>query len=250
MAVGVSDDFEEGLFEVGFVMSGNEFFGGAAFYDFAVGHDEDLLAHSVDFEHVVAGQEDGGVAALLVAKEVVPNPGGCIGVEAGGGFVQEEEFGFVDEGFGQGDPGFLSGGEFAELFVEEFFEFEVFGQLFDAAFCIFDFVEFGIDLEVFPYGESLGEVNVGAGHVDPREDLEAMSQEVFSKDVDASGCGQKQAKEHGDGGGLASTVAAQEGGGAMGLQIKGEVVDCCEVAEFFGQFFDLNNGSFVSHAGR
>ena len=191
LAVGVSYDFEEGLFEVGFVVSGNEFFWSACLYDFAVGHDEDLLAHAVDFEHVVAGKEDGGVSALLVAVEVVADPGCGIGVEAGGRFVQEEEFGFVDEGFGQGDSGFLACREFAKLFIEEFFEFEVFGQLFDAVFGVFDFVEFGVDIEVFPDGKALGKVDVGAGHVDPWEDLEAVSQEVFSKDVDASGSGQE-----------------------------------------------------------
>jgi hypothetical protein len=152
---GVSDDFEKGFFEVGFLMSLYEFLRCAFFDDSTMSHDEDLLAHAVDFEHVMAGQKDGSISALLVLEEVIPDPGRCVWIEAGCWFIQKQELRFVNEGFGKGNSGFLACGELAKLFVQKVFEFEVFCQLLNPVLCVFYFVKSGVDIQVLSYCQTL-----------------------------------------------------------------------------------------------
>ena len=82
--------------------------GGAVGDDAAVeAHDAgEVYGHGVDF---VGGEDDGDAGVVEVVEEVHDIVAG-FDIDAGGGFVQEEEFGAADEGAGEEDALLLSAG--------------------------------------------------------------------------------------------------------------------------------------------
>src|SRR5438552_2938909 len=60
--------------------------------------------------HVVGGVEEGD-AAVGEVEEEVPELAACDGVDAGGGFVEEDDVGLVDEGAGEGEALLPAAGE-------------------------------------------------------------------------------------------------------------------------------------------
>ena len=69
----------------------------------AVIHDGHPVAQPLGFFHVVGGEQDGaagGLEALDQAPELPPG----LGVEPGGGLVEEEELGVADQGAGECQP--------------------------------------------------------------------------------------------------------------------------------------------------
>ena len=153
-------DVEEDLFEVGAAVAGDEVVGGALIHGAALLEHDDGVAEAFDLGHVVACEEDGAVGLGPVALEPGADEVGGVGVEAGGGFVEQEHVGRVDEGFGEGDAGFLAGGELAGGAVEEGVEVELVGEFGDAAVELADGVEVAVDAEVFADGEAGGEGDV------------------------------------------------------------------------------------------
>jgi len=75
--------------------------GGVGGFDAAVVDDEDAGAGEFDFGEDVGGEEDGVVFAEFLDE--VADGADLIGIEADGGFVEDEEVGVVDEGVGESD---------------------------------------------------------------------------------------------------------------------------------------------------
>ena len=81
------------------------------FDDLAVAHGDDAVGGMGDGG--VMGDEDHGVFALVMdAAEEVHDLGGVFGVEIAGGFVGQENGGFIGEAAGDGDTLALTPGEF------------------------------------------------------------------------------------------------------------------------------------------
>jgi hypothetical protein len=66
----------------------------------APGDDPHPVGQLVGLLQVLGGEEDGGAALALEGPDLGPDRGPALGVEAGGGLVQEEDLGVVDEGGG------------------------------------------------------------------------------------------------------------------------------------------------------
>ncbi len=76
--------------------------GGVLDEDLAVVDDGDAVAELVGLFHVVGGEDDGD-ALLAEAADGVPHGDAGLGIEAGGGLVEEEDLGAVGDGAGDLD---------------------------------------------------------------------------------------------------------------------------------------------------
>lgn len=71
--------------------------GGALDDDMAAVDDGDALGEPVGLFEVVRGEQDGQALVAGEARDLVPHRGAGLRVEAGGGLVEEEDLGPVDE---------------------------------------------------------------------------------------------------------------------------------------------------------
>ena len=67
------------------------------------GHEEDAIAHINCLVDVVRDQEDRGATGFPEAKDLVLHAHAGEGVESAEGFVEQEDFGMIDQGAGEGD---------------------------------------------------------------------------------------------------------------------------------------------------
>src|SRR3954452_2322716 len=81
-------DVQKHLFQRGAVVAGHDGFGRIVVLDTAALHDDDAVAEPLDLEHVVRGQEDGGIVRLAVTLQMASNPVGGVGIERGGRLIQ------------------------------------------------------------------------------------------------------------------------------------------------------------------
>ena len=149
-----------------------------------------------------------GLVALEMAAQLV----GGVGVERGGGLVEQQELGLVDQRLGEQHAGLLPGREPAERAVEERLAGRGRGQ----SSAIRSLrprhgVELGVDAQVLAHGQPLRQVDIGAGEVHPRQDARSAARGIgLAQDADRAGAGLEQAQQHGDGRGLAGAVGAEQ----------------------------------------
>src|SRR3954468_24689507 len=118
-------DVQKHLLQRGAVVARHDGFGRIVVLDTAALHDDDAVAEPLDLEHVVRGQEDGGVVRLTVTLQMASNPVGGVGIERGGRLIQQQQLGLVDQRFGKRNARLLSCGELAVGAVDELGEVEV-----------------------------------------------------------------------------------------------------------------------------
>ena len=219
--------------------------------------DGDAVAELVGFIHVVRGHEDGEIAFGLEAGEHFPDGDAGDGVEAGGGFVEEEDFGFVDEAAGDFEAAAHAAGEHFDGFVGPLEEVDFFEELVDdgAAFVAGHAVELGEDGHVF-FG---GEVKVGShglgDDADDFADVVGMACDVDAVDGGLTGGDGDEGGEHADEGGFSGAVGAEESEDFAVVDVEGEGIDGGEVAEAFGEVLDIDGEQFSpqrdgGHRGR
>ena len=80
--------------------------------DFAVIHDGHAVAESLGFIHVMGGEQDGAAGELELLDEF-PELAAGLRIEAGGGFVEEQEVGVADKRARQREALLLAAGEVA-----------------------------------------------------------------------------------------------------------------------------------------
>ena len=169
--------------------------------------DADGVADLLHLFEEVGAEEDGDVAGLEVEDEVADLTR-AEGVNPGGGFVEDEQAGGLDEGLGEADAlqhplgvtgeaasaRFGEGGEFEEFFNA----FGELGALHPA--------EFAVEFE----GLASGEVFVEVGVLGEVADVFAGVgfEGVFAKDFASAAGGCEEAKESLHGGGFARAVGA------------------------------------------
>ncbi len=73
-----------------------------------------LGAQHLGLPQVVGGQEHGDPGLPVEAENLLPDMLRHLLVQARGGFIQEEQFGVVDQGLGQGETLLEAGGEALE----------------------------------------------------------------------------------------------------------------------------------------
>ncbi|KJJ18721.1 hypothetical protein HMPREF3156_01002 [Neisseria sp. HMSC06F02] len=123
----------------------------AAVGDFdAVFHDDDAVGVAVEFGEGVGAEEDGGAASVEFAHDFVKHLARG-GVEACGGFVKQQYFGFAQQRLGEGEALAHAFGVGADAAAgglgnaDALEEFVVFGERL--------FFEFGVEVEGFDAAE-------------------------------------------------------------------------------------------------
>ena len=183
----------------------------AAVNEFAFFDDGDAVAEVLEFAENVGGDKDGFAHALEFLEDGHHFDAGS-GVQAAGGFVEEEELGVVDEDAGEAEPllhAAAKGADEGSLFVRQSDEFE---HVFDGAFALFggDFVAGAKEVEVF------GDFHVfvdakEVGHVaDEVADGVGVAGDVVAEYLGAAFAGGKEGGENAQCGGLAGAVGADE----------------------------------------
>lgn len=211
-----------------------------------------MVADFLDVFHVVRGVEDAAVEFGADAEDNFADFVGDVGIETGGGFVEQEEFGFVEEGLAEVDAGGFAGGELAgDALVEvgDLHHFEEFG---DAFFGFGDAVDFGEDEEVLPDEEVGGQGGVGGGEVGAAEDFDAVGLQFFAEGVEAAGGGEGEAEHAVHGGGLAGAVGTEQAEDLSAVELEAEFVQGFDAVELAGEvagFEDDFAGDGGGHAG-
>jgi hypothetical protein len=66
------------------------------------------VAQTFDLAHIVGGQKDRRAPRALIFLEAAANPIGGVGIERGGGLVEQKHLRLVDQRLGEGDAGLLA----------------------------------------------------------------------------------------------------------------------------------------------
>ena len=203
---------------------------GAALDDAAGFDDEDLIGAADGGEAV--GDDEGGAAAHQVRKAFL-NEGFGFGVEAGGGFVENQDARVGQDGAGDGDALRLAAGELDAAFADDgvVLLFEAFGEFVDAGDAA------GVENFVFG-GVGAGEGDVFAdGAVEEKgflqDDAELGAVAESSRTVERSTpstrtrpvAGDVEGGDQADDGGFAGAGRADQRGDGAGLRVEADVVE-------------------------
>ena len=226
-----------------------ELFEGAVGDEMATVDDGDVRAEALDDLEDVRGEEDGGAAGDHALKHGLEGAGGD-GVDAFEGLVEEEDFGAVDDGSGEGK--FLLhavrevGDEFL-CFVGEVHEFEELGGARGCGRGV-EAVHAADEAEILGGGEAAEESEAFRDDADLALDFDGVSGGVEAEDLNAAGGGSEQAGEHLDGGGFACAVGAEEAEELAGGDGEIDVLNGGEFAETAGEIGGGDSGSHLGEA--
>ncbi|CAM5409959.1 hypothetical protein SGLAM104S_08989 [Streptomyces glaucescens] len=188
-----------------------ESLGGAFGGEVAVVEDGDAVGELVGFFEVLGGEEDGDAVGDEVADDL-PHVVAGAGVEAGGGFVEEDDAGGADEGHGDveaalhaagvGGGGLLGGGGEVEAFQQ-------FGGD-PAAFALGEVVQVGHEEHVLLAGDQAVDGGELSGDTDRGAYGLGVGGEVVAGDAGLSAVGGDEGGEDLHGGGLAGAVGSEQ----------------------------------------
>ena len=215
-----------------------EFGGRAGGDDLAVVDDGDAVAEALGFFDVVSGEDDGFLFATKLFDDVV-DFAADLRVEAGGGLIEEEDFGVVDEGHGEGEALFLAAGQLGVEGVALFVEAEALEELFGVAMAV---VEAGEEFEGFHDAELVGKRGGLEGGTDFVAEAVGIALGIEAADGNFAGVEGAEAFEDFDGGGLAGAVGAKEAEDFAFVDLKADAADGFDVTVAFDQIFDRQNG--------
>ena len=129
----------------------NDLGDGAVGEEIAVGDVSEPVT-ALGFVHVMGGDEN-GEAPGGETMDLFPEIASGFGIDAGGGFVEEEELWLMDEAGGEGETLFPAAGEFAGELLTAVREAEGFEAVVDGLGAFGDGVDAGDEIEVFLDGE-------------------------------------------------------------------------------------------------
>jgi hypothetical protein len=196
--------------------------------------EEDAGAEGDDVGHVVAGEEDGDVVALVVGGDELAQAALHGDVEAESGLVEEEEAGAVEEAGDELALHALAEGEVAHLAAEEGFHAEQGDELVDGGLKIGrgHVVDGGEYAPAIERGDVPAELAAVAGdHGKLAQVGGAALGGGEAGDLDVTGGGMEEAGEELEGGGLAGAVGAEDGDHLAGLDGEGDVTKGSDGAE-------------------
>src|SRR6202041_1547011 len=225
----------------------NYFFQRTAAYQAAFFHDADGGAEAFELGEDVRGNQNGGSGVAHGAQEVAEFDA-RFGIEAGGGLVEEKNFGAVNHGAGDAEALLHSAGEAVDQRFAFGFEAGL-GDAFGQARRDFGrghfvgvgkVVEILPDFEVFVDGKKVGEIaDVPAGLFGIVEDVDAGDADFAMRRLEESA-------GEADGGGFASAVGADETVDFSRGDGQGYVVNGDQVAEFFAEIGNLDHVVFLT----
>lgn len=173
----------------------------------AVEEDGDFVADVLDVGEEVGGEEDGFAAGGEGADDVL-DLARALGVEAGGGFVEDDEVWVVEEGLREADAAGHALGEVADDAVAGFVEADHAQELLGAGADGGggEVEERAVEAEGFERGE----VRVETGFLGEVADagLDGDVGGGGAKDAEGAGGGEEESEDELDGGGFAGTVGA------------------------------------------
>jgi hypothetical protein len=102
-------DGEEHLLQIAAAEAGDQRLRRLVGDDAAFLQHDHALGHPLDLRHVVRGEHHGGGADPAVILELGAHPVRRIGIERGGGLVEQQQLGLVDERLGEADARLLPG---------------------------------------------------------------------------------------------------------------------------------------------
>ena len=174
--------------------------------------------------HVV-GADQHGHAVGGEPVDLVPELAPRLGIDAGGGLVEQQQLGLVQHGGGQRQALLPAARERAGELVRAVGEAEPLQRLGHPLAPPVQGVEAGDEVEVLPDGEILVEAEA-LGHVaDLALDRPRLVDDVVAEAGAAAAVGRQQAAQHADGRGLAAAVGAEEAADLAALDLDAEVVD-------------------------
>ena len=133
--------------------------------------------------------------------------------------------GRIDQRLGERHAGLLPGRELAGRAVERSARSRSSASsAMRSARCV-DRVEPAEHLEVLPHGEPVRHVDIGALEIHPVQHLVALARHLGAEHRHAAGGRHDEAQDHGDGGGLAGAVAAEQPGDGARRERERNAVD-------------------------
>ena len=87
---------------------------------------------------------------------------------------------------------------------------ELVGQFGDAPVDTAHVVEVAVDAQIFGHRQAVRQGDVGRGEVHPRQCGKPVARHVVAEHLDTAGGRDQQAEQHGDSGGLAGAIAAEQ----------------------------------------
>src|SRR5262249_501428 len=124
-------------------------------YQVAVVHDGDAVAKAVGFVHVMRGDQDRELAFVLDVGQHLPDGDAGDRIQAGGGLIEKEDAGAVDEAASDFQPAPHAAGERFGLRIAPLGQVHQLKQTVNRSFALFrrNVIQLGIDVQVFFDGE-------------------------------------------------------------------------------------------------
>jgi hypothetical protein len=176
---------------------------------FALLDEHDGITGDFDFAEEVGVEEHGGAAFSLVANDVANEPA-AHGVEAGSGFIEENEFGFMDESLGEADAlqhAFRKAAEAAVAMRSEADEIKISGNTV-AELRRSESAEAAMKRQQFRGGEPVVETKILREETDLATNLYARKRVI--EDLRVTATRFDEAEQHLDGGAFAGAIRAEE----------------------------------------
>jgi hypothetical protein len=179
------------------------------------------VGEALGLVHEVGGQQDGG-ALGGEAAQALPDQVAGLGVEAGGGLVEDQQLGLVDQRPGQGEAALHAAGERLDAGVFLALEAGEGEQLGDARadLALADAEVAGEHEQVLGAGEVRVEAVELGHHADPGAGLAGLLGHRQAAQADAAGAGGGEAEGAAQGGGLAGAVGAEQREAFAGAQAR------------------------------
>ncbi|MNK90611.1 hypothetical protein D3C87_1106720 [compost metagenome] len=204
----------------------------------AIGDIGELVA-ALGLIHIVrADQHRDAVRGQLV--KLLPEVAPGLGIDPGGGFVEQQQLGLVQQARRQRQPLLPSAGQRAGQLRGARLQAEVFQRAVHGLAAVGHGVDAGHELEVladrqvFPVGKALCHI------ADVALDLGGLLQDVEAQAGARARVRRQQPAHHADGGGLAAAVGAEEAEDLAARHLHGQVVDHVLVAEALVQPLDVD----------
>ncbi len=206
VVVVMQSDLQHGGAEVGLQLRRSSFGDHSPVVD-----DRQLAGEAVGLFEVLGGEEDGG-AAVDQALDHLPQVVAALGVEAGGGLVEEQHGGSRHQGGSQVEAPPHAAGVRLEWPIAGVAELELFEQIVSSADhrLLGQVVEPSHHGQVLPTGEVLVDGGILPGQPDHGADERGFSRDVMTEDPCHSAVGLQDGGEDADGRGLAGTVGSQQ----------------------------------------
>ena len=206
----------------------------------AIGHDSTRCdddgagAHGADFFEDVGGDDDDAVTGE-VADELA-NVVFLVGVEAVGGFVENQHFGVMNDRLGQADAALESFGERVDGLVTDLRQFDFADHLGDTLLLLLpgEAPHLGDEVEKLQHRHVRVAGSAFRQVADQGLHRHWIAADIVSMDGDGAGGGTEEAGDDLHGGGFARAVGAEKAEDFTLFHRETQIVDCDKTIELLG----------------